>query len=119
MHGLEPQTIESLHMLRSKKTPFIIALNKVDRCYGWEQHKDMPFLESLESQSESTQGEFESRTSGVLLALAEQGLNAQLYYRNKDFKEYVSLVPTSAITGEGERAFRRPLGDHMPAFARA
>ena len=37
----------------------------------------------------------------VLLALAEQGLNAQLYYRNKDFRECVSLIPTSAITGEG------------------
>lgn len=30
-----------------------------------------------------------------------QGLNAQLYYRNKDFREYISLIPTSAITGEG------------------
>ena len=30
-----------------------------------------------------------------------QGLNAALYYRNTDFREYVSLVPTSAHTGEG------------------
>ena len=52
-------------MLRAKKTPFIIALNKVDRCYGWTQHKDMPFLESLELQPESTQGEFENRASQV------------------------------------------------------
>jgi len=101
MHGLEPQTIESLNMLRSKKTPFVIALNKVDRLYNWSHVKDRPFVDALAEQPESTQQEFETRASSVLLQLAEQGLNAALYYKNKDFREYVSLVPTSAHTGEG------------------
>jgi translation initiation factor 5B len=37
----------------------------------------------------------------TILAFAEQGLNSVLYYENKNFARNVSLVPTSAVTGEG------------------
>ena len=33
--------------------------------------------------------------------MAEQGLNAALYYENPDPKTYISMVPTSAHSGEG------------------
>lgn len=33
MHGLEPQTIESLNLLRMRNTEFIVALNKVTTIY--------------------------------------------------------------------------------------
>ena len=50
MHGLEPQTIESLNMLRSRKTPFVIALNKIDRMYDWTENTNFPTQETLSLQ---------------------------------------------------------------------
>lgn len=101
MHGLEPQTIESLNLLRKRKTPFVVALNKVDRVYGWKPKAGSPIQASLAEQEEYAISEFEDRTKRVLTQLAEQGLNAKLYYENDDFRRVVSVVPTSAHTGEG------------------
>ncbi|KAL4075578.1 hypothetical protein J3A83DRAFT_4356844 [Scleroderma citrinum] len=101
MHGLEPQTLESLRLLRERKTPFIVALNKIDRMYGWAATPDGAFQESLAKQKISVQREFEDRVQKTILAFAEQGLNAVLHYENKNFARNVSLVPTSAVTGEG------------------
>lgn len=53
MHGLEPQTIESIKLLRQRKTPFIVAANKVDRIFGWKETPDGPFRESLKKQNAS------------------------------------------------------------------
>lgn len=101
MHGLEPQTIESLNLLKSRKTPFIVALNKIDRLYNWETAIRKDVRDILKLQAANTQLEFQQRTKEVVLQFAEQGLNAALFYENPDPRSYVNLVPTSAITGEG------------------
>ncbi|XP_018572707.1 eukaryotic translation initiation factor 5B [Anoplophora glabripennis] len=101
MHGLEPQTIESINLLKSKKTPFIVALNKIDRLYDWQTISRKDVRDILKSQAQNTQLEFEQRTKEVIVQFAEQGLNAALFHENPDIRSYVSLVPTSAITGEG------------------
>lgn len=101
MHGLEAQTLESIRLLRDRKTPFIVALNKIDRLYDWKATPNNAFRDSLAQQSRGTQNEFEERVAKTKLLFAEQGLNAELYYDNKNMGRYVSLVPTSAITGEG------------------
>ena len=69
--------------------------------YGWEAVPDNGVQDSLARQKESTRREFEDRAKQTIVAFAEQGLNAELYYRNSDMRRVVSLVPTSAITGEG------------------
>ncbi|KAF2747834.1 hypothetical protein M011DRAFT_467426 [Sporormia fimetaria CBS 119925] len=101
MHGLEPQTLESMRLLRDRKTPFIVALNKIDRLFGWSRIDNNGFQDSLSLQKKSVQNEFEERWNFVHTQLQEQGFNSELYYKNKNMARYVSVVPTSAHTGEG------------------
>ncbi|KAK0619882.1 hypothetical protein B0T14DRAFT_496525 [Immersiella caudata] len=101
MHGLEPQTLESMKLLRDRKTPFIVALNKIDRLYGWKKIDNNGFQESLALQNKAVQNEFKNRLEQTKLAFAEQGFNSELFYENKSMAKFVSLVPTSAHTGEG------------------
>ena len=101
MHGLEPQTIESINLLKRGRTPFIVALNKVDRCYGWKTMPDCPIRDAIAVQDENCKLEFKDRADRAILALNEQGLNAKLYWENDDLGSTVSLCPTSAVTGEG------------------
>ena len=105
MHGLEQQTIESLNMLRSKKTPFVVALNKVDRCYAWKTCPDTPIRDALKEQPEGTVSEFRNRATEAKVQLQEQGVNSNIYWEMGDedwmSSDFVPLVPTSAISGEG------------------
>jgi translation initiation factor 5B len=84
-----------------RKTPFIVALNKCDRLFEWKSTANGAFRESLEQQPKNTIQEFDNRVRDTVTLFAEQGLNCCLYWDNKDFRKTVSLVPTSAITGEG------------------
>lgn len=54
MHGLENQTLESLELLKSRGTPFVVALNKIDRCYSWVSEKDSPSFTALKRQKPET-----------------------------------------------------------------
>ncbi|XP_061163849.1 eukaryotic translation initiation factor 5B-like [Saccostrea echinata] len=101
MHGLEPQTIESINLLKERKTPFIIALNKIDRLYQWKPMPHTDIVTTIKKQNPNTKSEFEARAQEVIVQMAEQSINAALFYENKNMREYVSLVPTSAHSGDG------------------
>lgn len=101
MHGLEPQTIESINLLKLRKTPFIVALNKIDRLYDWQTMNRKDVSDTIKAQAINTQREFEDRAKNIILQFAEQGLNAALFYDNPDVRSYISLVPTSAVSGDG------------------
>lgn len=69
--------------------------------YGWKAIPNGGFRETLASQNASVRSEFEDRVKKTKLAFAEQGLNAEIFDENKNLARNVSLVPTSAISGEG------------------
>lgn len=72
MHGLEQQTIESINLLKLRKSPFVIALNKIDRMYNWRANENSPVRDSLSQQEQATQDEFDTRCRDSMLALNEQ-----------------------------------------------
>jgi translation initiation factor 5B len=101
MHGLEQQTIESLNMLKKKRIPFVVALNKIDRLYTWKVTPDNSFRDSFSQQQSHVWDEFRRRVNQTIAEFAQQEVNAAVYYENPDPKEFIHLIPTSAITGEG------------------
>jgi translation initiation factor IF-2 len=87
-------------LLKKKNIPFVIALNKIDRLYGWKENKNGSSKESL-LRNVAVKEQFHKLYSQTITQLAIQEINATLYWENKDINEYMSIIPTSAITGEG------------------
>lgn len=77
MHGLESETIESLELLRKHRIPFLVALNKIDRLYGWESHPSMTVKETIEMQSEAVKLEYQKLFDSTILQLQEQVMEIQ------------------------------------------
>lgn len=102
MHGLEPQTLESINLLKEKKCPFIVALNKVclsnlsatssssscppsppppsplslprqiDRLYDWKKSPETDVVATLKKQKKNTKDEFDERAKAVIVEFAQQ-----------------------------------------------
>ena len=99
--GIEKQSVESLDLLRMRKTPFIIALNQIDRTYNWQSFPWSGFEDSYRKQKDQQKRLFDEKVEQNQMQFIKNNINAELYYKNKNMKEYVNMVPTSAITGEG------------------
>jgi translation initiation factor 5B len=99
--GVMPQTIESIEILKARKTPFIVAANKIDKIPGWRSYPDEPIIESLKKQSSNVVKKLEALIYWLVGQLAEKGVNAEYFERVRDFMTTVPIVPVSAKTGEG------------------
>lgn len=99
--GVQRQTIESIDILRTYKTPFVVAATKIDLIRGWKSQNTYSFLESWPKQTLQTQNFFEEKFYNLVSQLAEYGFNSERFDRIKDFTKEVAIVPVSAYTHEG------------------
>lgn len=99
--GVMPQTVESLEILRARRTPFVVAANKIDLLPGWKTPENLCFYERLKNLEPGLARLLDEKIYGVVASLAQRGINADRYDRVRDFTRTVAIVPVSAKTGEG------------------
>lgn len=105
--GIQPQTTESLGILRSRKVPFVVALNKIDQISGWRGGKGggegevRLAADAVRAQDESVRKDLDQKLYDVVASLSVLGYKSESYDRVRDFAREVCIVPTSARAGTG------------------
>jgi translation initiation factor 5B len=98
--GFEAQTIESMDILKKRRVPFVIALNKVDMVAGWRTFTRF-ISEDVKRQDGAVQTLLDEKIYNVVGMLSRLGYASEAFWRVKDFTKEVAIVPVSARTGVG------------------
>lgn len=98
--GFEAQTIESVEILKKRKVPFVVALNKVDMVTGWRPSSKF-ISEEVKKQSVDVQTMLDEKLYTVVGSLSRMGFPSEAFWRVKDFTKEIAIVPVSARTGVG------------------
>lgn len=99
--GVQPQTVESIQILKDGKTPFLIAANKIDLVSGWKSKNTESFLESFFLQSEHAKNSLDTKIYELIGKLSEYGFDSERFDRVHDFTKQLGIIPMSAKTKEG------------------
>jgi translation initiation factor 5B len=113
--GFEPQTIESIDILKKRKVPFVVALNKVDMISGWKGKKksdigrsrkettiNLGFItEEIKKQDSNVLTLLDEKIYSVVGSLSRMGFNSEAFWRIKEFDKELAIVPISAVSGIG------------------
>ncbi|MDP8886688.1 MAG: translation initiation factor IF-2 [Thermoproteota archaeon] len=98
--GFEAQTIESMDILKKRRVPFVVALNKVDMVAGWRTSTRF-VSEDVKKQDISVQTLLDEKIYNVVGMLSRLGYPSEAFWRVKEFTKEVAIVPVSARTGVG------------------
>ena len=99
--GFEQQTFESIEILKRRKVPFVVALNKVDMITGWRRINSPYVTEQVKAQDSSVTTMLDERIYNVVGSLSKLGYNSEGFWRVKDFTKEVAIVPVSAAKNIG------------------
>lgn len=98
--GLQPQTEEAIEILKQSETPFVIALNKIDKLPGWKTGEQC-FTDSLKQQGNRQTQELDEKIYDLMAEMDEYGFMVDRFDRVDSFTDKIGVVPISAKTGEG------------------
>jgi len=101
LKGFETQTYESIDILKTKKTPFIVAANKIDRIPGWKSDPDESFLTTYQNQDPYVRKDLDERLYAIMGTFSRLDFRTDRFDKIADFTKTAAIVPTSAKTGEG------------------
>ena len=100
--GVMPQTRESVQILRREKTPYAVALTKIDLVEGWREPTGHT---SLKTQLQRCGPEYaralDTRLYSVVEDLLSFGFSSERYDRVSDFTRNIGIVPVSAKSDVG------------------
>ncbi|MFB6114775.1 MAG: translation initiation factor IF-2 [Candidatus Nanohalobium sp.] len=98
--GVQPQTEEAIKILKESGTPFVIALNKIDKLSGWKENGEM-FTQAIQEQPDRVQQKIDEEIYELMGELDEYDMMADRFDRVDDFQKKAAVVPISAMTGVG------------------
>src|SRR3990170_2701274 len=101
LRGFEAQTYECVEILKSRKTPFLVAANKVDRLPGWVSKPAELLLKSYQGQNAYVRQDLDEHLYSIMGSFSQLGFRADRFDKIMDFTKNVAIVPVSAKTGEG------------------
>ena len=99
--GIQPQTVESINILKHYKTPFVVAANKVDLISGWVRTKSYSFMEAFSKQPPYIQQKIDDYLYKIVGDLSIHGFESERFDRVTDFSKSVAIIPVSGKTKEG------------------
>jgi translation initiation factor 5B len=99
--GFEPQTYESMEILKKRRVPFVVALNKIDMIPGWRHSNSQFVTEQVKEQDLSITSMLDEKIYNIVGSLSRLGYNSEGFWRVKDFTKEVAIVPVSAAKNIG------------------